>query len=838
MKQSLRVPAQTLLVYLLCVQVTFAGQAANTANRPSKPAAGVEQCTDLEGHVEPCPLPAAASVPTKPERAETASIRSLPKNIVYDQVGFWTTPARLRAKDLNWLIPFATATTIGIAADTSIERHLPTSTSMIRSSSSFSDYGTAAFAGAAGGALLWGRVTHNAQLAEAGLLSSQALANSFLVTTAIKHAAGRERPTEGNYKGSFGKGSASFPSQHATAAWSVASVLAHEYPGPLTKLLAYGGAAGVSLGRVIGRKHFTSDVLIGSALGWYIGRQVFRAHRADPEIDAKWDTSGKVGEPGMQHRNIGSPYVPIESWIYTAFDRLAALGYVQTAFVGLRPWTRTECARLLQEAGGLLDGDDSALAARGIYQSLRREFADELELQDGRRNLGAQIETVYTRFTGISGQPLTDGYHFSQTLINDYGRPYQEGFNNVTGLSGRATAGPLVFYIRGEYQHASSAPALPAAARQAIALADQLSVPPDLPTAAIDKFELLDAYVGVALDDWQLTFGRQTLWWGPGQGGPMLLSNNAEPIDMVRLNRVTPLKLPSVLGRLGPMRAEFFLGQLAGSEFIFNPSGSTGQWSQSLNPQPFIHGQKISFKPSPNFEFGVFRTTIYGGPGYPFTLRTLARSLFSTINEQAGSATKPGDRRSGVDFSYRVPKLRNWLTIYGDGFTDDQFSPIGYFDRSAWRAGIYLARFPGIEKLDFRGEGVYTDNPIGGAVGRGFYYFNWTWRTGYRNDGNLIGSWIGRDGQGAQAWATYHFTPRDYVQLGFRHQKVSQQFIFGGGTAASFSLRTDLWCRPTVNLSGLLQYERWRFPVLAARTHSNVTSSLQLTWLPGHLKHR
>src|SRR6185312_7323787 len=56
--------------------------------------------------------------------------------------------------------------------------------------------------------------------------------------------------------------------------------------------------------------------------------------------------------------------------------------------------------------------------------------------------------------TVISGTPLRDGYHFGQTIINDYGRPYGEGFNNVSGVTAHAVAGPLSISIQGEYQHA------------------------------------------------------------------------------------------------------------------------------------------------------------------------------------------------------------------------------------------------------------------------------------------------------------------------------------------------------------------------------------------------
>jgi Capsule assembly protein Wzi len=305
------------------------------------------------------------------------------------------------------------------------------------------------------------------------------------------------------------------------------------------------------------------------------------------------------------------------------------------------------------------------------------------------------------------------------------------------------------------------------------------------------------------------------------------------PINMFRVNRVAPLKLPSILGWLGPMRMEFFLGQLDGSEFLLTPSGFVGQFGQSLSVQPFINGQRLSFKPTRNLECGVSRTTIYGGPGYPLTLHTFIRSIISTENRgTVGTQRKPGDRRSGVDFSYRVPGLRNWVSFYADGYTDDEFSPIGYVDRSAWRAGLHFSHFPKIQKLDLRVEGVYTDNPLGGALGHGFYYFNDTWRTGYRNDGNLIGSWIGRQGQGAQAWSTYWFTPRNKIQLQFRHEKVSNEFIHGGGTVTDGGLNAEYLIRPDLGISGSVQVEQWNFPVLAQRGHSNVTSSLQVTFRP------
>ncbi len=750
-------------------------------------------------------------------------------NVATDQKLLWTAPTKVRLDDARWLVPFGTMTLGLIGSDTSIEQKLPSSPTTISHAKTFSDFGAAVLAGSAGAFYLWGKMKGNDQSRETGLLSGEAMIDTFLNVELLKYSFGRQRPLEGNGKGQWRQGGQSFPSEHAAIAFAAASVISQEYPGFMTKFLTYGGATAIAAARVIGRQHFSSDVFVGSAIGWYIGHQVYRAHH-NPELGgADFGNFVRSQEP-RRPETMGSPYVPLDSWIYPAFDRLAALGYVRSSFADFKPWTRLECARLLEEDREIMptEGDSQAVA---LFKVLRTEFAQEIADMSGGRNVGLNVESVYTRFTGIAGTPLTDGFHFGQTLINDFGRPYGEGANLVEGASTYATAGPFAFYARGEFQHGAAPPLLSDQARQAAGAADGL---PPLPAVAnsVSRFRLLDAYVAVKLSKWQLSFGRQSLSWGPGLGGSMMFGDNAEPIPMLQINQVSPFKLPSIFKYLGPIRTEFFIGRLEDSNFIFNPSGLTGGYALPLDPQPYINGQRLSFKPTPNLEFGFSRTTLFAGNGYPLTWHNFARSLFSFSNTQPGDPNKPGDRRSGFDLSYRLPKLRDKLTFYADGFTEDQFSPVAYWDRSSWRAGLYMPQFPGIPKLDLRVEGVYTDLPIGGAVGRGFFYWDATYLSGFRNQGNLMGSWIGRDGQGAQAWATYHLNARKSIQLEYRHQKVSQEFLPGGGTVSDFGVKADYWIRPELSLSSLAQYERWTFPVMAAGEQSNLTTSVQLTFWP------
>ena len=831
-----------ILSVMLVIFIPIEQGSAQTDSRPSLPApAAKSELRDNSTPLVPGVEPHEDQLTFLPvgEDPENRLLKPFTQHLVLDQKQFWTAPFHWKRQDAQFLLPFAAFTGALIAGDSWISRQVSDKPSQISRSKSISDYATFSLIGAAGASYFWGHFVHNDHLRETGFLAGEAALNSTAVTYLSKSMTQRPRPLDGNGNGTFFQGGASFPSEHSAIAWSVASVIAHEYPGTLTKLAAYGLASTVTLTRVTGKQHFASDVVIGSALGWYFARQVYRAHH-DPELGgAGWSDLVSAedldqGETVRNPANMGSPYVPLDSWVYPAMERLVALGYIRSGFLGMRPWTRMECARLLDEADERMQGDSSE--AQKIHDALAEEFSDESARLGGAANLGVNLDSVYTRFTGISGTPLLDGYHFGQTIINDYGRPYGEGFNNVTGFTSHAVAGPFLFYVRGEYQHSPSVAALPLQARQVIQAVDFLpSAPPGTPVPAVNQMDLLEAYAGLQLGDWQITFGKQELWWGADASGPMMFSTNAPPFMMLQFTRVKPITLPGIFGRIGPIRTQYILGRLTGHHWVHGQAlGTTGSWTQPLSDQPFITGQKISFKPSSNLEFGVSATTIFAGTGYPFTAHSLLRAMFSTATPGPGSPADPGDRQGAFDFVYRIPKLRN-LTFYGDAYSEDQANPWFAWDKSAITSGIYIPQVPKIHKLDLRVEGAYTDLPGGTATiseQPGFFYYNLHYRSGYTNNGNLLASWIGRQGQGAEAWSNYWFSPRNRLQLHFRHQKVDHKFIPGGGTLTDLGIRADLWVRSMVDISSTVQYERWNFPVIAPAPQTNITAQFQITFHP------
>jgi hypothetical protein len=498
--------------------------------------------------------------------------------------------------------------------------------------------------------------------------------------------------------------------------------------------------------------------------------------------------------------SLGSTYVPMDSWMYPALDRLHALGYLDTAFLGLRPWTRLSIVHMLQETSDKIDAHPNDQEALEIFLALRKELAPDEQGGNGQHEAHMELESVYTNLRGISGTPLRDSFHLGQTIVNDYGRPYQEGFNNYSGFSARGEAGRFSLYFRGEYQHA------PSAAGYSQALAEYLSNTVDLipyatnpvqdtipqgPIAAENPFRVMEAYLSYHIIGHEISFGKNDHWLSPAQGASMAWSTNAENIYTFEINRVEPLRIPGLSRLTGPFRYDFYIGSLKG---------------HTAPNDPWVHMEKISFKPSKNLELGFERTTVWGGKGHgcfdastntvnpcnePITLHTFLKSFFSFQNvsfAEKYSRDDPGARFGSFDFNYRLPFVRNWLSLYSDSEVHDDVNPISAPRRAAVRPGIYLSHFPVLTHLDLRVEGASTDPVSDEGVNGNFLYYEAVQKQGPTNKGFLFTDWIGRDSKGGQAWLTYHLSPTENVQFMYRNAKADPKFIKFGTTQNDFQL--------------------------------------------------
>ena len=223
------------------------------------------------------------SLPDAPVAAtDAATIRNLPRNILHDQRGIWTAPVHMSDRSAVMGLLFVAAAGALGSEDTHIMR------------THFTDLNNASHANTASNGLAGlfvaaplayygiGYLHHNSRYEQTGIMAGEAMLNSAAIVELMKVVSRRERPAVDNARGKFfqtGAGfNSSFASNHSAIAWSSAAVLASNQKNLYVKIGIYGLATGVSMSRVVGRDHFPSDVLVGSAVGWAIGRYVYRHH--------------------------------------------------------------------------------------------------------------------------------------------------------------------------------------------------------------------------------------------------------------------------------------------------------------------------------------------------------------------------------------------------------------------------------------------------------------------------------------------------------------------------------------------------------------------------------
>src|SRR6266704_163622 len=192
----------------------------------------------------------------------------LSTRFIEDQEQIWTSPAKLRFPDTDWLVPLSGITAGLFVTDRDFSKHLSQNPTTISHYKTLSDAGVGALIGGAGGMWLLGHVRHNEHWSETGFLAGEAAVNSLVAVETFKYSLRRQRPYQGDGSGPFFQsGGTSFPSEHAAAAWSVAGVIAHEYPSPFMRVMAYGLASLVSVSRVEAHQHFPSEVVVGRVIG-------------------------------------------------------------------------------------------------------------------------------------------------------------------------------------------------------------------------------------------------------------------------------------------------------------------------------------------------------------------------------------------------------------------------------------------------------------------------------------------------------------------------------------------------------------------------------------------
>lgn len=372
--------------------------------------------------------------------------------------------------------------------------------------------------------------------------------------------------------------------------------------------------------------------------------------------------------------------VDVGDEIYDILLRLEAEGVIQSGLLTTRPLSRREVARLAVEAEKNVE--DKSLFLKQLVRILKRR----LDAERGEVKYVKPVDKAYVRYvhSDQAGQELN---------YNNDGDIYDDGFNLRLGFSSRAKLGRFSFYVNPEFRYSKN-----------------------------DEDLVIKKAYGI-LSFWglELAVGKDSQWWGPGYHGAILLSNNAEPLTMLKLTNPHPVLLPWVFERLGPFRFVFFASRLEEERVVANP---------------YLWGLRLNFKPSPYIEIGLQRTALLGGEGRPEDLRTWFRSF---TGEGENCPDGPGDQRAGFDLKLTLPFEKQPFQLYMEAAGEDEAGGLPY--KWAYLVGIYLPRILGFERVGFRAEYATTNVRGHGRV----WYRHSIFTSGYTYKGRIIGHHMGTD---------------------------------------------------------------------------------------------
>jgi membrane-associated phospholipid phosphatase len=239
------------------------------------------------------------ALPAAPPLSGEFSLGSISRDFLKDAGQIWSYPVHIRTRDILPIAGLAALTGFLIVNDEAIYRGIKDYrdahawvrgvSPVITQLGSYGAWGTVAvFLGV-------GLIGGDKKSTETAVLASSAMLQSGLLVTFLKGMFGRQRPFwadgidrwsgpvgffkrfESGQKGRYD----SFPGGHSITAFSLATVVAMQYRESVwVPILAYATATGVALSRTTENKHWLSDSLVGSVLGYVIGRLVVRNHRS------------------------------------------------------------------------------------------------------------------------------------------------------------------------------------------------------------------------------------------------------------------------------------------------------------------------------------------------------------------------------------------------------------------------------------------------------------------------------------------------------------------------------------------------------------------------------
>lgn len=415
---------------------------------------------------------------------------------------------------------------------------------------------------------------------------------------------------------------------------------------------------------------------------------------------------------------LSSPNIPLDSPVYSYLEKLAGCGLVRSDVVGIKPFSRTEAARLLLEAEWNLEagvGSGDLDLVRSILTELRRRIPREATLYrepDTAPTIDVNpVASARFRYVYLDGKPrsyerpvhdpgnegvfgigsglrpanpypapvMQRGTEGTPLMENNEGSVYRDGHNAEFRFSVEAYLGSMVSAL----------------------LEPQVSYGGGEGASA----RLNKGYLKIGGGGLELEVGRDANWLGLGSRGAVTLTNNARNFDLVKLSSPEPLSL----GSWGKVKYSLIASR-------FDRTVTDG-----AERQPWFYALKLSYKPADNWEVGLNIGRQVGGPGVSNSAGDTIRGVIG------GTYVDNSNGLAGFEVRYRAPWLRN-TEFYGELSGEDaaSFWPIV----ESYVAGVYIPRLTASGRDDLRFEFFKGNNIL---------YANATFPGGYLYRGMPIG---------------------------------------------------------------------------------------------------
>jgi hypothetical protein len=431
-----------------------------------------------------------------------------------------------------------------------------------------------------------------------------------------------------------------------------------------------------------------------------------------------------------------SPAIPLDSWVYPALDKLAGLDLIDSALQGDRPFTRAEAARQTAEAMACDTSRVLPPVARELVARLKKEFRQEIREQrhgDGQaRSYFKPIREMRLDYLYRDGAdsvfPGTNAHQYS-LAYNREGLDYGNNHNLEISLAGEARWSRWLLVDWRPLLRAQS----------------------DGNTG----IRLRQGTVTLGLGPVELSVGRQSLWWGQGRHGSLVLTNNADPLDMVRLTNPSPVLLPWFFKYLGAFRFDLFAARLDNDREVTHP---------------YFGGLRIAFKPASWLELGMCRTVMFGGGG-----RSLDFDDFLTIigGENLSGSEDTSNSLAAIDMRLKLPFLWN-AELYGEMGGEDEADFGGFIpfiSKKAYLAGLYLPQIEPSGRLSLRLEYLDTSEVMN------IWYRHSLYRSGYTYQHKIMGHHAGGNAKDYYAELSAYFPLGLRVAFSFDHEKRLQSGV-------------------------------------------------------------